>query len=216
MGNLVEITISGDFQAYERFLKPGFIEKNMKREIRKATIKNALFLVKKIKQRIRKKRYTKNAPLTLALSKGTTPLLDEKNLVDAIGKQIISSFEAVVGFIAKAKTTGGQTGDSRDMKKVVLLLHEGYTIDVTPAMRAAIAIALRERSSRKGNKALKQMDRAFKDSPGAGKDKWRVPGRKFLSSVFRNRAIQAHIRKNWRLAVIAGFRRSGINPQRGT
>jgi len=202
------IIITGDVVNYQRFLTSGITLKILEREIRKSTIKNALFLVRKVKESIRQKKFTKNSPLTIALKRGNTPLIDQRNLLKAISKEIKSSFEAEVGIVKNIKTTGGKGSGSPpfDMKKVVLLLHEGYTITVTQEMRAAIAAALREKGGRQAASARK----AANVNTGSGRDTFRVPPRKFLTRTFKNKAVQEVIKRNWRLAVEEAFRKTKI------
>lgn len=200
----VGVTISGDWVKMSRFLSisPQILEKH----VRRATIKNSLFLVKKIKGMIRARKYTKNSPITIALGKGSIALLKEKNLIDALGFELSSSFKSEVGFIKNAKTTGGIHSPPHNMQKVVLLLHEGYTIDVTPEMRAAIFMGLREVGTRRANALLKRANKKAKSNPGGAKETWRVPPRRFLTSVFKNRGIQNTVKKNWAIAVDNAYR----------
>lgn len=199
------LVITGDVAAFKRFLTPSVTIKNLEAEIRKATTDNALYLVKKVKEQIRARRLTANAPLTLALSSGQIPLLKEKNLFDAIGFTLKSSFEAEVGLSEGKRTTGGVKSRPFDMEKVVLLLHEGYTIDVTPEMRAAIAASLREK---KGRNATRSSE-AFKEREGKGRTTYRVPPRRFLTTTFKNDAVQERVRRRWREAVETALLKSG-------
>ncbi len=199
------IEITGDVNAFLKFLTAGSTLPILEREIRRGTIKASLFLITKVKEGIKGRRFTPNSPLTLALSRGDIPLLKEKNLFDALGFALKNSFESEVGVMKGRKTTGGVASPPHDMQKVALLLHEGYTIDVTPQVRAAIIHALRERGGRKAKSAL----RAFDQNTGQGKAKFRVRPRKFLSSVFKNPSNQEKVKRIWREALETAFQKAG-------
>jgi hypothetical protein len=199
------LVIKGDVAEYKRFLTPNSTLPILEREIKRATIDNSLYLVSQVKQQIRDRRFTANAPLTLALSRGNLPLLKEKNLFDAIGFTLKTSFEAEVGLTERKLSTGGVKSRPTALEKIVLLLHDGFTIDVTDDMRAAIMAALRKSKGRKAKSAQKQAS----ERSGRGRTVWRVPPRKFLTTVFRNLAIQERLRRRWREAVEAAFLKAG-------
>jgi len=210
------LKITGDVRSFLRFTDPRINRRILEREMRKATIKSSLFLVKQVKRAIRKRAFTANRPLTIALAKAsgkrrtTIPLLKEKNLVDAISFELKTAFHSEVGLVKNTKTTGGVFSSPHSMKKVAFNLHEGYTIDVTDAMKAAIAIALREIGDRRALSSLKTMEK----NTGKGKTVWRVPPRKFFSIVFRNRFNQKVVQKNWRIAIANALSKSSGKPVR--
>lgn len=197
------IKFTGDYQLFMRFISAGTWNTVFARAIRRATIKNCLYLVKAIKQEIRQKKYTANAQLTLALKKGSIPLLDEKNLFDAITYQLENSFYAEVGVFSGRESSGGVKSSPIDMQHLTELLHTGYVIRVTPKMRAAIMAALMEkrnakqRLTRKAKSALRSMA----SRTGSGAQTYRVPPRKFLTDVWERQDIQNMIRQNWRDAL---------------
>lgn len=210
------LVIRGDIKSFLRFTDPRINRRILEREMRKATIRSSLFLVKQVKRAIRKRRFTKNSELTIALAKAggkkrsTIPLLKEKNLSDAIAFELKTAFHSEVGLVKDAKTSGGVFSPPEDMKKVAFLLHEGYTIDVTDAMKAAIAIALREIGDRRAAKSLSVMER----NKGKGKTTWRVPPRKFFAIVFKNSKNRKVVQKNWRIAIQRAFAKSSGKPVR--
>ena len=200
-----EIQITGDVNAFLKFLTAGSTLPILEREIRRGTIKASLFLITRVKESIKARRYTRNSPLTLALTRGDIPLLKEKNLFDALGFELKNSFESEVGVMKGRKSTGGVASPPYDMQKVALLLHEGYTIDVTPEVRAAIFHALRERGGKRAKSALRAMDQ----NEGRGKTKFRVKPRKFLSSVFKNPSNQEKVKRIWRDSLETAFQKAG-------
>ena len=199
------IEITGDVNAFIKFLTASSTLPILESEVRRGTIKASLFLITKVKEAIKARRYTSNSPLTLALTRGDIPLLKEKNLFDALGFELKNSFESEVGVMKGRKSTGGVASPPHDLQKIALLLHEGYTIDVTPEVRAAIFHALRERGGRRAKSALRAIDQ----NEGQGVRKYRVRPRKFLSSVFKNPSNQEKVKRIWREAMETAFRRAG-------
>lgn len=200
------IVLSGDVNAFLKFVTAGSTLPILEKEIRKATIKASLFLVNQIKKKIRSQKGLRpNSPLTQALSKGNLTLLKEKNLFDALGFVLKDAFESEVGIMKGKKSTGGATSAPVDIQKVVFRLHEGYTIDVTPEVRAAIIFKLRKDRKRGSAKALE----AFESNVGKGKSTIRVKPIKFLSSVFLNSFNQQKVRRIYKEGLEMGFKRAG-------
>ncbi len=214
-----QIVISGDVEVFGRFLDPKVLDATFSREIRKAMIKASLFLIKEVKQRIKDEKYEANSDLTLALAKkGNTPLYKMRNLVEALSYTLSGSFKAEVGHTVRAKTTGGVTGKSTNVQKAAELLHKGYTIRVTPKMRAAIFAALAAKGNSKGkaNKA-KSTKQWFKDKQmytrlfggGSSTLTWRVPPRPYLTEVWKDTKVQEGVRKIWREALEGVWQQMG-------
>lgn len=197
------LVITGDVQDFLNFTDIRLHSAAIRREMRRATIKSSRFLIKQVKKTIRSRRFTPNSELTLALAKkggsrrSTVPLRKFQILMKAMMFELKSAFESEVGLIKDTQTTGGVTGDSRSLKKVAFLLHEGYTITVTDAMRAAIAIELRKINDRRSRRVLRSME----SRTGHGKGTFRVPPRRFFTTTFRNPVIQKVVKKNWKEAI---------------
>jgi len=196
--------ITGDVELFKKFTRRDLLKANMQRAIRRATIKNSLLIIREVGRKIRDKKYEDNAPLTLALSKGSTALLKEKNLLDAMSFQLQNSFVSEVGFIKNKQSTGGVTGRTIEMQKLVELMHTGYIITVTPDMVQAIMAALRTRTTRKGNltgKARKALKAIESTKGGGGRRTFRVPPRKFMEEVMTDPGLKRQIVENWRQAL---------------
>ena len=200
------IRITGDVQAFSKFLTAGSTLKIIESEIKKATIKAALFLIKQVKNKIRnQKGLRKNAPLTLALNRGELTLLKEKNLFDALGFNLKDAFEAEVGILKGKKSTGGASGKSTDLQAIVFRLHKGFEIDVTPEVRAAIIFGLRQSRSDSSKEALEKFD----SNTGKGKSKFVVKPIKFLSAVFKNEANRQVVVRIYKKALETAFKKAG-------
>lgn len=207
------IEITGDIVRYRLFLDSGRTMSIINREVGKATTKSSRFLIRKIKEAIRAKRFTENSPLTIALAKGVATLSKSRNLIRALGFKKRGQFESEVGIVEDTQTTGGVSGDKRSMQKVATLLHKGYTITVTKRMRKAIMAELRKKaelsgSATKAKKAIRQIGLL----KGKGAKFFKVPPRKFLTNTFKNTAVQQKVRNNWSEAVERAFVLSGVKP----
>lgn len=200
------IVVTGDVNAFVKFLTAGNTLKHVEREIRRATIKASLFLVNQLKQKIRTQRGLRpNTPLTLALSPGELTLLKEKNLFDALGFTLKSAFESEVGIPQGRKSTGGVTSGPEELQKVIFKLEKGFTIDLTPQVRAAIIFGLRERGGRAANEAIQ----GFEKNTGNAKSQIRVKPIKLMSSVFNNTANREKVKRIYRAGLEEAFKRSG-------
>jgi len=194
------IQLTGDVKLFEKFLNKNFWNRNLEIEIKKATIKNSLYLTKEIRDAIRDKKYQENSPLTIALNKGKdVPLLKESNLFKAIEFKLNDSFRAEVGVIRDVNTTGGVNGNNISMHKLVELMHTGYNIKVTTAMRKAIMAKLNELGELKNNDGV-QRDKA---------EIYHVPPRPFLIEVWETPKVERELRKNWKEALDKFFKRQG-------
>ena len=91
--------------------------------------------------------------MTSALRRNEKPLLDQKNLFDAIDSVLRSSFEIEVGIVRNTGSTGSKFGNAKsqlNMKDLVELMEEGYVITVTDKMKKAVAATLNSDRTKKG------------------------------------------------------------------
>lgn len=202
-----KIKFEGPVIELEKFVNPRLMHRAIKTEIRKAVIKNSLVLIRLLKKEIRGRNLTENSPLTLSFRKNSIPLLDERNLLSAMGFALKSSFESEVGYVLSTQSTGGKAGNkaSISIQKLVELTHKGFVIDVTPAMRAAMIAELRKSKKRKAKKALK----SFNAIDRRGKATYVVPPRPFMEKVFNRRSTSKILRTNWKEALERAYKRQG-------
>lgn len=193
------IQLTGDVKLFKKFLNKNFWNGNLEKEIKEATLKNCLYLTSEVKQAIRDKKYQENSPLTIALNSGKDiPLYKEGNLFKAIQFKLNNSFKAEVGIIKNSNTTGGVDGNIIEMQKLAELMHTGYNIRVTTAMRRAIMAKLNEIG--------------VENNSGVQKPKveiWHVPPRPFLTDIWDNPKTEKFLKKNWIEALEKFFKRQG-------
>jgi len=166
-------------------------------------------MIKAVKEEIRNRKYAANAQMTLALKKGNIPLLDERNLFNAITYELSSSFNAEIG-VFNSQSTGGVSSAPIGMQKLTELMHTGYTIKVTPKMRAAMMLAIMGKKTKSGRKLTKSAKAALSGmTKGSGVSVYRVPPRPFLSAIWKRPDIQKMIQNNWRQALEQAFLEAG-------
>ena len=199
------LEFTGDIERFRRFLSPTLWTGNLEREIKKATIKNALFLNKKVKDLINSNEYEDNSEMTLALKGSDKPLIDKTNLWKAIDQVIYDSFRAEVGIIRNAGSTGSKLGKAKsaiNIKDLVELMESGYTIKVTEKMRRAIAMTLQndKKDGKVSDKARVSLER-LSSKRNQGSKTYVVPARPLLSKVFTDPEVGKVLVHNWRVAL---------------
>lgn len=207
----LSIGFGGDLKAFMMFLDSTRFRGNLDREMRRATLKSSLMLVKIIKKEMSQgKGFEKNAKLTRALKPSNRPLIDELNLRDAINFQLIDSFRSEIGIVDRRLSTGSKGGKNKtllEMEKLVALMESGYLITVTPKMRIALMMQFHS-EDRPGGKRDRALAGIAKIA-GSSNDTWRVPPRKVLTSMWSRQDVQIQLRNNWREALEKVFKAQG-------
>lgn len=113
-----------------------------------------------------------NSPLTVLVKGSSRPLVDHGDLRQGITTAVETEGDRVVGAVGTLKRrTRGRGGRFRSFSNVAAALHEGFTIRVTPAVRAAVFAEMRRRRGRR---------RPVEIASGEGARTWRVKGRPFI------------------------------------
>jgi len=185
------IKLTGAWSKWLASLDPAKFKQRLEVNVRKATLLNALLVKREIRKRIKGNEFAPNSPLTLAIkAPGTKPLVHESDLFQSITHELLDSFNAYVGVNRKAKGK-----DGADLVNIGIVLHEGATLVVTPAMRAAVFAKARRNA--KGAKYLDEISQS--GQPAA--QVWRIPPRPFIRVVMEDEALVRKIVANWDKAV---------------
>ncbi len=112
-----------------------------------------------------------NSPLTVLIKGSSKPLVDRGDLRLGITTDVGVHGKDIFGAVGVLRTR--RTKDGKKLFNVAIALHSGFTIKVTPAVRAAIFAELRKRRG-KGVRADTSGTR------GGGAKTYRVRGRPFL------------------------------------
>lgn len=177
--------LTGKVREFKKFTNSRIFLSILKQEVQKATLKNLLLIQDAIQQNIRAKKFKKNAKITQLLKGKDFPLVDSADMLQAIEIEMKGSFEGFVGFLKNSKSSHGGL-----LKKVVPLLQEGFTIEVTATMRKFLFA-----------KAAKMGARIKKAAETTGTGIIVVPARPFLKKVFESKSIINKVNDNWDLAV---------------
>lgn len=166
-----------------------------KKELKKATTKNANLLKNEITRMIRAKRYDKNAALTIGIKHSRTPLIDFGELVNSIS---VVNVEAMSVFVGVLRTDR--------MFKIAKIVHDGTAIPVTKKMRGLFTLLALVSEKRIDAKVLKGRARILYDRAGP-KFKWKrlkqdtdyivIPERPFIDKAFRKVFLRKKIYYNW-------------------
>lgn len=197
MGEFASLKMTGDIKDFEKFTKVSTFGPDLDRAIKKATIRNSLFLIKKIKDNIRNREFDSNSELTLAMKNSDLPLLNQRNLWKAIDFKLMNSFVSEIGVVSEKGSTGSQFGKAKsqvNIKTLVELMEDGYEITVTDKMKQAIAIALNKDQPRKVSRT-----RTVQKLKTGGT--YTVPSRKVFTTVWDDPTIERVLQANWRKAL---------------
>lgn len=220
--NKVELKMTGNWKQMAAALDPKRFQANLDANMGKATRFNGMMVAGMIRKRIRGRRYTSNAPLTVLIKKSSTPLVDDGDLFGAVTSKNIDAYSVFVGVLRSAIGPDGQS-----LVNIAEFLHKGGSIPVTDAMRAMFIMlwevgqGKRERSTLEGRAAelAKQLKGRIKQiKPLKASTKFIVvPPRPFLSDVLNDPLVLKRCRKNWEKAFQATLKAqaSGSSSQGG-
>lgn len=177
-------------------LTPKKLRPQLKKNIRRATNQNALFVLSQIRKGIRAGGFTKNADLTMAIKGSAKPLVDSGDLFGALTRRLIDDNTAFVGLLRTS-----------DAFNIGVTLHEGTTIKVTDKMRGLFFILWLASKGRVSPGSLdgraKELFDRYKDWKPLNRSttRIRVPARRFIDETFAKKGIQRQVVKRWADAV---------------
>jgi len=190
MGSGVRFT--GPWKKWLRSLDPKAFERRLKIEIRKATLKNCLLVVREIRKAIQGGDYAPNSMMQLAAKyPKSKPLVDSGDLFGAVTHLVINEFSAFVGIQRTAKGKDGE-----DLVNIAAALHDGFEQEVTPAMRRAAFARIREQNPEGADWLEDSLPRGE-----PARTVWVWPPRPFIEDVIGRADVQVEIRRNWSAAV---------------
>ena len=112
-----------------------------------------------------------NSPLTILIKGSSRPLVDHSDLRSSVNVRTKISTEGVFGGVGVLRMKRGKNG--KTLWNIAVALHEGYTVKVTPKVRAAVFAEMRKRRGKKVR---------LESSQGART--WKVRGRPFIKDPF--------------------------------
>lgn len=115
-----------------------------------------------------------NALITQLWKGSSKPLIDRGDLFDAVTSLVKANPDGLEGGVGVLRQAKGGTGEP--LVNVAKALHEGFVVNVTPKVRAAIMAKVRKRAARRGQK--------IPELRGPGATHYRVKGRPFVKVPF--------------------------------
>lgn len=113
-----------------------------------------------------------NSPLTILVKKSSRPLVDRGDLRQSVNWRTETRGEEIQGGVGVLRTKVNKSG--KKVWNLAVALHEGFFVNVTPAVRAAVFSEMRKRRGKK----------VRMDKPGSGKKRWKVKARPFVREPF--------------------------------
>ena len=128
------------FNRFARKIGSARFRRRLRKHVRLATAKNALFAEGAIKRDIAAGRFEPNSPMTVKLKGSSRPLVDSGVLMLGITHLLVSWSTALVGVVRSRQVSRQGGGGSYDLLDLAFILHEGGVIRVTPRMRRYLAM----------------------------------------------------------------------------
>ena len=177
---------------FEKFLDSRHHMRILREEVKKATARNIAMIQDAIQRRINSKAFKKkNSPVTIAIKGSSIPLRDTGDLHNAIETELKDAF---VGFVGVLKKQRGSHGMRMSMRDLIRHLEKGFVVDMTAAMRAKLWAMSRKSV---GKSSGKSVGTGSRDIVG----KLVIPGRPFITPVFRSKRLRRKLNRNWENAV---------------
>ena len=142
----------GDWDAYLAKLDGHDFLRRFDRHVGRAFKRAGLLLVGEMRKAVRAGKYAPNAPLTKAMKGSSKPLVDRGDLMRALTYDVYKLGTAWVLDVGINRQARGKGGMVYNLGRA---LHEGFTLKVTPAMRAAVFAKLAERQGAKRAAAVR-------------------------------------------------------------
>lgn len=215
-----KFTKTGGWDTLEKLLDDKAFNKKLAHNIKRANKLNGLAAQRAIRQGIKAGGFAPNAALTVAIKGSSKPLVDTgAGLFQAITVEEVDPLSTFIGVKI-----------AHDLYDVAVTLHDGVTIEVTPAMRRLFWVLWKASvgdidPAKLDGRARELWDRfpgnnpAGRDSKGrfVAKDRglWKpisedtkaiiIPPRPFIRQAFAKADLKAKIAANWEAAVKAAL-----------
>lgn len=144
------------------------------RETQRKVKEQLVLLRRDIVQYVQDERHgVENSPLTILTKGSSKPLVDRGDLRQGISEETAVKPRGVDGAVGVLRSK--RSSDGQKLWNVAAALHEGYTVRVTPKVRAAVFAEMRKRRGRRVE---------VPSSGAAGASTWKVRGRPFIQVPF--------------------------------
>lgn len=198
-----EFKKKGDWDKWEKALRPGVMDKVIKRNMRRATALNGKLAERTIRQTIRGGGFDANAALTIMIKSSAKPIVDNSTGI----------FQAITSVVQDETTVFAGVLRTEDVFNIAVAIHEGVTIGVTSDMRGLFfwlwqaSIGAISKDKLEG-RAAELWERA----PGG----WAplkestttivIPSRPFMRQAFADSRMKKRAKENWQKALQKAMR----------
>ena len=163
----VEVDLRG-MRRLRRALRSGRARKIIRDEVGRQIKLATMQLRRNVVRYIETQRHgVPNSPLTVLAKGSSKPLVDRGDLRQGIVTDFYALPSSLVGVVGVKRSR--KTKDGKKLVNVALALHNGAVVEVTPAVRAAVFAAIRERTGRR-----------VQFSGRGGSRRWRIKPRPFI------------------------------------
>lgn len=194
-----------NMKKWEKAINSGVFQKNLRKNIKKATLMNAQAATAEQRRVISSgSGLTKNANLTEALKGQNKPLVGEGDLFQSITQRSVDDFTAFSGVF---KTDSNYN--------IAVIAHEGATIKVTPAMRGMFFMLFKASEAAKGNGEAPELTGRAAELFAMNRN-WAplsqdteaivIPPRPWVAKAFQSPTLRSAADRNWSRAVQQTFR----------
>lgn len=207
----VTLRLTGNWKRMGAAVDAKRFQNNLEANISKATAFNGMMMQSEIRRRIKAKRYEKNSPMTIALKKASTPLIDDGDLWGSVTTKNLSAYTVFVGVLASKMSS-----DGKPMVNLANFLHSGGAIPITEHMRnlwivlSEVGQGKRPKSYLTGRAAeiAKALGRRIKNIKPFKPSTTHVviPPRPFLASVLEDPKMLKKCEANWKKAIAAAMK----------
>ena len=165
------ITLRG-FKKFARSMRKKWVKRRLNTEEGRRMRRAVLLLRTEVIGYIDAERHgVPNSPLTVLIKGSSRPLVDRGDLRLGITTEVGLHRKEIFGAVGVLRTR--RTKDGKRLFNVAVALHNGFTIKVTPAVRAAVFAELRKR--RGAGVRAETSGRS-----GGGARTWKIRGRPFI------------------------------------
>jgi hypothetical protein len=164
--------LGGDWGKFTRFLNRRRRRRELQEGLRRQVQRQLHLLKNDIIAYIDAERHgVPNSPLTILVKGSSRPLVDRGDLRQSVNVRTEVRGDNVMGGVGVLRTKRSREG--KKLWNIAVALHEGFTVKVTPAVRAAVFAEMRKRQGKK-----------VKFTGTGGSKTWKVKGRPFVEDPF--------------------------------
>lgn len=206
MADKTSFRLTGKWKKLKLVVDASRFDKVLEGEVERATKANAITAAAAIRKRMTARVSPGNSAFTRLVKGSSKALIDDGDLFLSVTHVMIDERTALAGVLRTARDKRGE-----ELANLAIILHEGATLGVTPAMRGLFMVLAKvgqgkmsssELSGRAAEIAQRLGNRIRKIKPlKASTNTIVIPPRPFLRRTFANRALLKQFKETWERAL---------------